>query len=1097
MSIKSRLWRAVSLLALLALFLAPFGSTARAITPQLPSQNQAAQEQTAASPQVIRALHHDTSLPLRELAPKAPPAEALKSQRELSVFPLTRPGQTESPLGSADPAVQNKPLGSNMPSFDFNFEGLSNEDNRSALGFTVAPPDTAGAIGPDHYIQWVNLVFAIYEVDRATNSATMVYGPAAGNSLWAGFGGTCETNNDGDIIVLYDRLANRWFMSQFGLFADDGNWHQCVAVSATSDPLGEWYRYDFNVSETKLNDYPKFGVWPDAYYMTANQFDENTFNWAGQGVWALERDQMLLGQSARMVYFDLFGADPNLGGMLPSDLDGLTLPPDGAPNPFLLFDDDAWGYVNQDQLQVWEFHVDWATPASSTFTHAADLATEPFDAQICTAFRGACIDQPNGNKVEDLADRLMYRLQYRNFGDHQTLVVNHSVDVTFSEDNGQAGVRWYELRDDGSGWGIYQQGSYAPDGDHRWMGSAAMDATGNLAVGYSVSSTETFPSIRYTGRLAGDPLNTLPQGEIELAAGSDSQEGTARWGDYSMITLDPLDDCTFWYTQEYVSGPNADNWGNWFTRVGSFKFPTCTTGPAGNLQGTVTSSTGGTPVAGARIDLGNGIVTVTDADGFYQFINLPEGSYDVTAWAYGYIQETVTGVTVTDGATTTQDFVLDEAPVVTITGTVTDLSHGWPLYAEISIETIGFETSLFTNPMDGSYTVDLLQDTPYTFTVNAVTPGYLAEVRDVTPPAGGGTEDFVLQADLANCVAPGYALVTDFTTSEDFEADDGGFTASGDTSWAWGMVTYGPPGAHSGENAWATNLSGDYNDNENGETTSPTVDLSAFAGQGIAVQWWQWLQSEEGFDYASVQVSNDGGANWATVYGPVTGDIDLDWKEYTVLLDSSYAVSDFQVRFRFTSDVSVVYPGYYVDDVSIGSATCTPLAGGLVVGNVFDANTGEGVVGATVTSDNNPDDSAVSFATPDDAALEDGFYVLFSSLTGTNPFTATASKYGSDTQDVTVVADSVVTQDFNLPAGVVVADPTALEATLDIGETASLPFTLTNTGGADASFELTERDAGMTPAGRQGAPKVHRSGYFTPYRLNADPKSLIEGERPR
>jgi hypothetical protein len=437
----------------------------------------------------------------------------------------------------------------------------------------VLPPDTVGAIGPDHYVQMVNLSFAIW--DRAGN---LLHGPASNNTLWQGFGGPCEKTNDGDPIVLYDHLADRWMMSQFALPRfPRGPFYQCIAVSQGPDPTGAWYLYEFKMSQSKLNDYPKFGLWPDGYYMAFNQFQCSIFgcSWGGQGVVAFERSEMLNGGNARMVYFDLESVDPNLGGMLPADLDGPE-PPMGAPNPFVQIDDNAWGY-SPDQLQIWNFLVDWANPNASTFTFDRALDTESFDSNLCNYSR-SCIPQPGGAKVDAISDRLMYRLQYRNFGDDlnpdQTLVVNHTVDVDGSD---HAGVRWYELNDDGSGWTMAQQGTYAPDDDHRWMGSAAMNGAGDIALGYSVSSVDTYPSIRFTGRLDTDiaPVGEMTIAEGTIFAGGGSQtHSSGRWGDYSMLTVDPVDDCTFWYTQEYYAA-NPDFSADWKTRIGSFKLAEC------------------------------------------------------------------------------------------------------------------------------------------------------------------------------------------------------------------------------------------------------------------------------------------------------------------------------------------------------------------------------------------------------------------------------------------------------------------------------------------------------------------------------------------
>jgi uncharacterized repeat protein (TIGR01451 family) len=323
-------------------------------------------------------------------------------------------------------------------------------------------------------------------------------------------------------------------------------------------------------------------VWPDAYYMSMNQFTcAPGCAWAGQGVVAFERDKMLSGQPAQMVYFDLESVDSTLGGMLPSHLNG-PAPAAGTPNRFAQFDDDAWGYF-PDQLQIWAFHVDWATPANSTFTKEATLLTAPFDSNLCNY--NPCVSQPGTTaRLDTLSDRLMCALQYRNFGTYATLVINHTVDV---DGQNHAGIRWYELRNDGSGWTVHQEGTFAPDADHRWMTSAAMDAAGNIALGYSVSSAATFPSIRYAGRLATAALGTLPQNETPLVNGAGSETSiSSRWGDYSMMAVDPTDDCTFWYTQEYYPATSTSGW---HTRFGSFKLASCGSGPAGadlSIEGT-------------------------------------------------------------------------------------------------------------------------------------------------------------------------------------------------------------------------------------------------------------------------------------------------------------------------------------------------------------------------------------------------------------------------------------------------------------------------------------------------------------------------------
>jgi hypothetical protein len=266
---------------------------------------------------------------------------------------------------------------------------------------------------------------------------------------------------------------------------------------------------------------------------------------------------MLSGQAATQ---QCFQTSTSYGGLLPSDLDGSTPPPAGSPNYVVGLGATA------NTLALWKFHVDWTTPANTTFSGPTTLATAAFS-EACGG--GTCIPQEGtSQQLDSLADRLMYRLEYRNFGDHESLVVAHSVAAGSS-----TGIRWYEIRNPGGTPTIYQQGTYAPDSAYRWMPSIAMDASGDIALGYSVSSSSMYPSIRVTGRLAGDPLGQMTQGESTIVAGSGAQTGNlSRWGDYSSMSVDPTDDCTFWYTNEYLTSSGSFNW---HTRIGSFKLGSC------------------------------------------------------------------------------------------------------------------------------------------------------------------------------------------------------------------------------------------------------------------------------------------------------------------------------------------------------------------------------------------------------------------------------------------------------------------------------------------------------------------------------------------
>jgi hypothetical protein len=460
----------------------------------------------------------------------------------------------EGPV-QGDPALQTSggPLIAATPGL--NFAGVGNGD----YGFApdAAPPDTNGAVGATQYVQWVNESFAVF--DKTTGAIAAGF-PKTGNTLWSGFGGGCETNNDGDPTVKYDQIAGRWVLTQFSVSTLP--FLQCVAVSTTSDATGSYNRYAFSFGNTQFPDYPKLGVWPDAYYMTFNIFN-NGQTFAGSKLCALDRTSMLAGAAATMECFQL---STSFGGVLPGDLDGATLPPAGAPNPLLNFGSNS--------LNEWRFHADFANAANATLTGPLNVAVAAFT-PACGG--GSCIQQPGTRtRLDSLADRLMYRLAYRNgttASANESLVVNHSVKVSGNKHNQVVGVRWYQIGNPTSGTPtIIQQGTFAPDSNSRWMGSIAMDKAGNIALGYSVSSGSTFPSIRFTGRVPTDPLGTL-EAESSIKAGGGSQNGNlARWGDYSAMAIDPGDGCTFFYTTEYLKATGSFNWS---TEIASFKLPGC------------------------------------------------------------------------------------------------------------------------------------------------------------------------------------------------------------------------------------------------------------------------------------------------------------------------------------------------------------------------------------------------------------------------------------------------------------------------------------------------------------------------------------------
>ena len=556
----------------------------------------------------------------------------------------------------------------NAPTVGFN--GISKADT-VAIGQGFLPPDTTGAVGPNHFVQSVNSAWAVW--DRA---GTPLITTTALSSLVSALPGPCATANDGDPIVLYDQLADRFLISQFCYSVDSTPNHQVIAISKTGDPTGAYYLYDFRMPNLKFNDYPKFGVWPDAYYMTDNQFNQAGGAFLAAGAFAFDRAKMLAGDpTASYVYFDmeaLFPAD-GIGGMLPASVDGFTPPPAGAPAPFAYFTAGEFGDPAGDALRLFDFHVDFATPANSTFTErvGSPLAVAAFDPRVVPNSRNV-IPQPapatTAHYLDALNDRLMFRLAYRNFGSSESLVLNHTVNAAVNPAY-RAGVRVYQLnRSTPTGaFTIAEQGTWAGSDatTNRWLGSVALNHQGDLALGYSVSSTSVIPSIRYVAKLGAQSLATgFAQGETEIKTGGGVPQtsSSGRWGDYSQMSVDPVDDCTFWFTQEYYAtgGTGASPWRTW---IAKFAPGACTTSPRGAISGTITACAGGAPIANALVRTSSGYSRGTPNTGSYNMTVVP-GNYTVTVSAVGYASVTSASLNVANGATVTYNACLNAAPVI-------------------------------------------------------------------------------------------------------------------------------------------------------------------------------------------------------------------------------------------------------------------------------------------------------------------------------------------------------------------------------------------------------------------------------------------------
>ena len=519
---------------------------------------------------VVHADRRAISPPLRNIPPIPTDVLSNLSLRLLHPHPLSGV-RTMLP----DPALQTSVSPSVATTSGANFIGVG--EGLGSFNVRYAPPDTNGAVGPTEYVQWVNVNFAVFAKynnetinGKTYNAGQVVYGPAAGNTLWSAIGGSCASSNSGDPIAQFDKQAGRWVMLQ-PVFSSP--YALCVAVSQTSDATGAYNLYSFSIPSNYFPDYPKLGVWPDGYYVSYNEFNSAGTLFYGAAACALDRTSMLQGKAATMQCFLPGTAAYSL---LPSDLDGdsgaagtTDAPPPGTPNYFVQLNTTS-------SLAMWKFHVDWTNSANSTLTGPVAI-TVPSYSEACGG--GTCVPQYGTTELLDsLGDRMMYRLAYRNEGGNETLVAAHSVNTGSSN----TGVRWYEIQGLSGTPAVTQASTYAPDASYRWMPSIGMDKFSDIALGYSVSSGSMYPAVRYTGRLASDALNTMESENGIVEGGGAQLTNLSRWGDYSSVAVDPVDDCTFWYTNEYLLSSGTFNWS---TQIGSFNFAGC-----GNSSYSVTAS---------------------------------------------------------------------------------------------------------------------------------------------------------------------------------------------------------------------------------------------------------------------------------------------------------------------------------------------------------------------------------------------------------------------------------------------------------------------------------------------------------------------------
>ncbi len=623
---------------------------------------------------VICPVHSDLSPPLRDQ-----PVEWPQTGKELE-SPLNPriPIQHED---GADPVIQGsffQPLMSpSIPNPIHQWSGIHRPCNACSF-----PPDTNGAVGKTQYVE-VASIDALQVFDKITGASLL--GPISMSSLWSGFGGTCETGPSGDPVVFYDQLADRWIITQFATptganFPQD----ECIAVSQTGDARGAWYRYHYHLTSGFV-DYMKFGVWPDGYYMAGNMFATPTPTprptasptptpaqprWLGPQPFVFNRAKMLVGDPTACAQTRGIIGGPNEETFLPSYLDGIRPPPVGDPNHFVAFPQpetirpegtesetlDMKGQLTLSSptpapliYRVWDYHVDWDHPANSSFIQRASVPAAAFS-RVCPAADN-CVPElglPQADWLSAGDDRLMFRNAYRRFPDgHESMLNNFTVRAPIRDDP-VAAIRWFELRRMPSGnWTLRQESTYRPDSTWRWMGSIASDNQGNIALGFNASSTIIFPQIRYAGRLATDPLNVL-SGERHLFDGTGSQEDTEnRWGDYSDMTVDPVDDCTFYYTNEYYGVTER---AVWRTRIGYFRFAQCTAPQKGTDHFVVTACNGGAPIHNALVSIDSRPYGATLTNGTYGAVLAP-GSHSYVISKPGHTTKTGS-FTITNGQTT-------------------------------------------------------------------------------------------------------------------------------------------------------------------------------------------------------------------------------------------------------------------------------------------------------------------------------------------------------------------------------------------------------------------------------------------------------------
>lgn len=831
---------------------------------------------------------------------------------------------------------------------------LVNQDAQVFSG--VSPPDPSGDVGGGFYVQAINGSGGSTYVIHNTVDGSIAAGPFNMDGLASG--GSCASGY-GDPIVVFDQLANRWLLTEF---SQSGN-NLCIYLSADSNPVTTtWARYAF--VPPSFPDYPKYGVWPDAYYVGANE---------NNAVYALDRSKMLAGLAATLQRKTVPGlAELGFEMLPPASINGIELPPTGAPAVFMRQVDDERNNPGSndpahDRLELFTLHVDFATPANTALTGPAAIQIADFDRAFSISGGFGAIPQPGtSSKLDPLLEVIMFPLHYRSLGGTESIVGNF---VTKIGANNLSAIRWFELRRAGGlagSWSLYQEGTYAPADvggpANRWMGASAMDSAGNIAMGFSIDrvTPAIYPGLSYVGRMAGDPPGVMTTAETSLVAGASSQNGD-RWGDYFQLGVDPIDGCTFWFTGEYM--PVG---GNWRTRIASFRFDTCGT-PTFTMSGAplTQSVCAATP---APIALTPVAITVGSVSGYNTPVNLGFGPGLPAGFAGSYSATPVTppgssqaNLTVTNAATpgpnalilrgssggTDRDLALNIS-VVTQLPPTTSLSLPANNASNVSSSPL---FSWSTSTQSESYLIEIATDAGFSNVILSQT----VAGTSFQPAAALPTNTQIFWRVTANniCGSAASSVVFSFTTlaapgdcsagsitnvllNDDMESGATGWThsaAAGSDTWALSTNR-----ANSPTHSWFVDNPGSVTDRR---LDSPSVTLpTTLNGLNLQFQHWRDLENSGStacYDAGLLEVSIDAGAftqvpNSEILVGPYTGAVSSSYDnpiagkqawcnevpfERVVVDLAAYAGHDARFRFRFGSDRSVGAVGWNIDDVKV------------------------------------------------------------------------------------------------------------------------------------------------------------------------------------